>query len=402
MSGCEKCHGTGTIPCSTCEGKKTEPCKKCSGKGKVICNECHGEGEVDCSSCDGSGKEIAICPVCHNGKVQKTRWIRCSTCYGRGYRVDTKYNAKYRCGSCGGSGQVEDVYYDICPNCHGDYKRKTGKKCETCGGTGKEACSRCGGKGQTKCQECGGAGKVRCETCHGIGNVSCPDCEKREREAKERRERKEREERNRRIEAREKKEAEEKAAQERKDFCVGCGCLLALVAIVGFLIWWWMEGFTMAGLSSIGTQIKNAFGGASGQAALGAWAKIGGVLVALLVGWKLIKGKKGEASTSTKKRWKFVVLGLLFGFLGVHLAYAKRWFLFLLLWAGLIMGGAASGNSSDTAKPSDETPAAQVEQSEAKSQNNGNIVENAGFGIWAFLWIGGILFIKKDGKGNRM
>ena len=29
-------------------------------------------------------------------------------------------------------------------------------------------------------------------------------------------------------------------------------------------------------------------------------------------------------------------------------------------------------------------------------------VGNIGFGIWALLWIGGTLFIKKDGKGNRM
>ena len=117
---------------------------------------------------------------------------------------------------------------------------------------------------------------------------------------------------------------------------------------------------------------------------------------------KMIKGKKGEVSISNKKRWKFVVLGLLFGFLGLHLLYAKRWFLFLLLWAGLITGGAMSKGDKKAADEPNGTPAAQVAQEDKSEKDGDSPVSNIGFGVWALLWIGGTLFIKKDGKGNRM
>ena len=97
-----------------------------------------------------------------------------------------------------------------------------------------------------------------------------------------------------------------------------------------------------------------------------------------------------------------MVLGLLLGFLGVHLAYAKRWFLFLLLWAGIVVGGIASDKNAEAEKASDASPVTQVEQSKVRPKDNGSVVENVGMGIWALLWIGGALFIKKDGKGNRM
>lgn len=332
--------------------------------------------------------------------MKKTRWINCRDCHGKGeryYSLDKKWST---CVECDGRGQVEETYYEICPNCHGDYAKYSSEKCKKCGGKGTLACGECHGKGEIECKGCNGKGRVQCSHCKGSGSEQCPDCEKREREAKERRERKEREERNRRIEAREKKEAAEKAAQERKEMALGCGCLLAIVALVGFLVWWWMEGFTRAGLSNIGLQIKQTMGGLTG---LGNLAKIGGVLIALWVAWKMIRGKKGEESTSTKKRWKFVVLGLLLGFIGVHFAYAKRWFLFLLLWASFITGGIASDKNADAEKRAIDTSGTQVEQqTESKSENNGSMVENIGFAAWLLLWIGGALFVKKDGKGNRM
>ena len=252
---------------------------------------------------------------------------------------------------------------------------------------------------------------MKCDHCSGAGDTKCPDCEKREREAKEKREReereakerrekREREERNRRIAAREKKEAAEKAAKERKDAVVGCGCLLALVAIVGFVGWWWWEGFTMSALSGMWAQTKTAVGGGGGI------AKVIGGFVALYLGWKVIaaikrKGSGSEASTSNKKRWKFVVLGLLLGFFGIHLAYAKRWVLFLLLWAGFITGNVMSDQKKEVTNVSGEA-VTQV-QPESKSGNGSSSpLSGIGFGVWALLWIGGTLFIKKDGKGNRM
>lgn len=110
--------------------------------------------------------------------------------------------------------------------------------------------------------------------------------------------------------------------------------------------------------------------------------------------------KKSETTSKLpKKRWKFVVLGLLFGFLGIHLAYAKRWLLLLLLWAGFIAGGIFYTGS--VAEDSSEGAIRQIKQSEqAKSEND--MIGGIGFGIWALLWIGGTLFIKKDGNGNVM
>ena len=113
--------------------------------------------------------------------------------------------------------------------------------------------------------------------------------------------------------------------------------------------------------------------------------------------------KSSSVATSPKKRWKFVVLGIIFGFLGLHLAYAKRWFLFLLLWAGLICGNVMSDKKT-TVDSSHDPLEAWHEQSPVNESENesSNSIMNAGFAVWALLWIGGTLFIKKDGNGCRM
>ena len=148
----------------------------------------------------------------------------------------------------------------------------------------------------------------------------------------------------------------------------------------------------MSALSGMCGQIKSATGGAGGI------AKVIGGFVALYLGWKVIaaikrKGSGSEASTSNKKRWKFVVLGLLLGFLGVHFVYAKRWFLFLLLWAGLITGGVMSGDDKSSA--GEVTDAAVVQTENAEKKESGSPISGLGFAVWALLWIGGALFVKK-------
>lgn len=119
--------------------------------------------------------------------------------------------------------------------------------------------------------------------------------------------------------------------------------------------------------------------------------------------------KSSSVATSPKKRWKFVVLGILFGFLGLHLAYAKRWILFLLLWAGLICGNVM--NEKKTTEGAPDAPTAAQEQNQEVSPERGaqesekkssNPISNVGFAVWGLLWIGGTLFIKKDGNGCRM
>ena len=182
---------------------------------------------------------------------------------------------------------------------------------------------------------------------------------------------------------------------------LGCGCLLAIIAVIGFFIWWWVEGLTMSALPGMWEQVKNMIA----EGALGTAAKLGGAVVVLLIALSLIKrikGKKGDISKSPKKRWKFVVLGILFGFFGIHLAYAKRWLLFLLLWTGLISGNVMTHTKSATEEESDKTVARQVEPSDKAKSDGGSQIGCIGLGIWALLWIGGTLFIKKDGKGNRM
>ena len=118
--------------------------------------------------------------------------------------------------------------------------------------------------------------------------------------------------------------------------------------------------------------------------------------------------KKATSSSVTpkpknaKKRWKFVVLGLLLGFFGIHLAYAKRWFLFLLLWTGFITGNVMSGPKANSENVPAESTSQQVQTESKPSKGGSSPISGIGFGIWALLWIGGTLFIKKDGKGNRM
>ena len=120
-------------------------------------------------------------------------------------------------------------------------------------------------------------------------------------------------------------------------------------------------------------------------------------------GAKKSKTRGSDVSTSSKKRWKFVVLGLLFGYLGIHLAYAKRWFLFLLLWAAFVTGGVMSGGSGESEKPTADAEVVEVAKSdESPKKESGSPLGGIGFAVWGLLWIGGTLFIKKDGKGNRM
>ncbi len=186
--------------------------------------------------------------------------------------------------------------------------------------------------------------------------------------------------------------------KEWKEKLQGCGCLLALAAIAGFLIWWWLEGFTMAALPGMWTQAKNAVGG---EALKVIGAVCGSVLGVFLL-WKLLKSKKDDnAPKSTKKRWVFIVLGLLLGPFGVHFLYAKRWFLFLLLWAAFVTGGVMSDGKPEKAA-GDVAATQAVQQADGKKKDSGSPVGDIGFAVWALLWIGGTLFIKKDGKGNRM
>lgn len=128
---------------------KKVKCSHCHGTGEVTCSLCKGRGKRRCRDCNGSGHS---CPVCSHGKVEKTRWINCEHCAGRGYGY---VNGERRtCGRCDGRGQVKEKYSAICPNCHGDYQNEK-YICRSCGGEGIVSCSK-----TERCSVCDGTGKV--------------------------------------------------------------------------------------------------------------------------------------------------------------------------------------------------------------------------------------------------
>lgn len=274
MSECEMCHGKGTIPCPTCKGEKTEPCKKCNGSGKVPCKDCSGNGKIRCDKCYGTGKEV--CPVCYKGKVEKTRWINCSNCGGDG----RSHSDGSKCSCCYGRGQVEERYYEICPNCHGDYAHYSDNMCQGCKGHGYVTCSKCHGEKLESCGKCKGTGHLICSHCKGSGSEKCPACEQREKARKEQEAREERARREkRRKEAYEKEQARQRAKR-RVRIILGILWRIPLSIAVGFLFWWWFEGFNKEALPGMLEQVKGIRGGISKNLSL-AMMVSGGTLVAL-------------------------------------------------------------------------------------------------------------------------
>lgn len=78
--------------------------------------------------------------------------------------------------------------------------------------------------------------------------------------------------------------------------------------------------------------------------------------------------KETRGSSQQKKRWMFVVLGLLLGWMGAHYIYAKRWGLFSLHVAAFI----------------------------------GLLIAPPLGLLWLATWFGGTFFVKKDGKKMLM
>jgi len=110
------------------------------------------------------------------------------------------------------------------------------------------------------------------------------------------------------------------------------------------------------------------------------------------------KNTKMTAVCSAKKRWKFVLLGVIFGWMGAHYLYAKRTFLLLLLWASFITGVAMIGSSQGDEKQPSQDATAEV----AKKSNTNEAIGGGCIALWALLWLGGAFFVKNDGRGNRM
>ena len=106
------------VQCPICDGTGKSSCADCQGTGKIKCDRCAGDGKIDCPVCgDGVGN--------HRGKVRKSRLKNCPNCNGTGRALVKELGGKSwaDCCRCGGSGQVDDYYWDVCPNCHGDYEK---------------------------------------------------------------------------------------------------------------------------------------------------------------------------------------------------------------------------------------------------------------------------------------
>ena len=420
--------GKDKVLCLECHGDKLIKCEKCNGSGKFsTCNRCNSTGKTNCPDCGGSGKALSVCPVCVNGEVYKTRWINCAGCHGTGRRRVLKGINRgeiVSCWECGGRGQVKEKYKDICPNCHGEYERETDKPCKKCGGTGKAKCSRCDGTGHAECQACRGRGKVKCAKCGGEGYVSVDNAMsvKLMQEAA----------RDGNLQALH--DLGVAYALGQCGLAVDCGraeeCFKEILKHKDDEEYDYYADSAGGHLKYLGAVCK---GDANAMRELANWfgddeMECRGIDGSPMINgvnpnkfWKEMavkaekqvntdatkkstsKSSSGSTRTSTKKRWKFVVLGLLFGYFGLHLAYAKRWFLFLLLWAGFIVGGVMSGGKGEPEKLPTEAETTQVAQSDNKGKkDSGSPISGIGFAVWALLWIGGTLFIKKDGKGNRM
>ncbi|MBR5549566.1 MAG: hypothetical protein IKU71_07535 [Kiritimatiellae bacterium] len=113
-----------------------------------------------------------------------------------------------------------------------------------------------------------------------------------------------------------------------------------------------------------------------------------------------VSQRNNAEQKSSRKRWLFLLLGILFGWLGVHLAYARRWILFGILWAALI---GFFSNCGTTEKPTDASGQTTSAESQPTKQTGGNdAIAIPCFLTFAALWLGGALFIKKDGKRKLM
>lgn len=107
-----------------------------------------------------------------------------------------------------------------------------------------------------------------------------------------------------------------------------------------------------------------------------------------------------NAIKTNKKRWKFVLLGLLFGWFGAHYMYAKRW-LMLLLTLGSFATGVVMMNKSESNQK--EVPVQTEQQTKGDAaKGDSEAIGAVCLVLWLVMWLGGALFVKKDGCGCSM
>ena len=104
--------------------------------------------------------------------------------------------------------------------------------------------------------------------------------------------------------------------------------------------------------------------------------------------WKLLNTKSNTVAKSDRKRWLFVLIGLIFGVIGLHFLYARRKGWFVFYWSMIV------SNTAQTRLPIVKEFLAGLSPTLATVPI---FILTA-----AVILIGSIFFMKKDGAGNRM
>ena len=458
---CWECGGRGQVKetykdiCPNCHGEyereTDKPCKKCGGTGKVKCDRCDGTGHAKCKACGGRGK------------------VECEKCNGEGsITVDSATTLKLMESAAneGNFGALHDlaiayilgtdglsVNYNKAEECFRKLIKKGNEASETDEGAD---CYSDSAEAHLKFLPEIRKGNVNAmrelakwfseDALEERGLDCTPRIEGREpkefwlekaseaeKAAKTEKETKCRNEENRRS-------CKANAALRRAEKSMSFLATVLLLTTAAFFAWWWIDGANVSAFNGIGEAMRPANGNESGIVAGMSLAILGNILLAvLLLPWALLNfflGRKSERASfkSKRRRWIFKWLGALFGFIGIHLAYARRWGLFAMLLIGLFMWGGGDDKkssqvatsevheeptSTQIAKPFRERepqgaqlkgggenspePQGQDEKKPTEKKDDGILTStNIGFAVWLLLWFGGTLFIKDDGSKLEM
>lgn len=111
------------------------------------------------------------------------------------------------------------------------------------------------------------------------------------------------------------------------------------------------------------------------------------------------KGKIKKIYNSEKKRWRFVLFGIVAGWTGFHFLYIKRWGLAILYWAALLTCFVGGGDAVEVVTSFISNPGDSLGRIELST------MAWVGFGgavLSLLIWIGSVFVCKYDGKGKRL
>ena len=426
---CPRCNGTGSELCEDCDGTGKVKCEDCDGHGKVDCpvcycgkvtrtrlvncGGCNGTGVVrysygnrSCDECDGRGqieqRYKDLCPNCHGDyRLHKT----CPSCDGKGALEGDECHGKGKdiCQLCEGKGNVSittvlekseckdskivisrysNALDEFAKHADGEYLCALGQlywRADHDDATAVKYWKMAADLGSAKGQEL-------CGTCYCRGVVGCA------------------------VDKVAALKWYEKAAEQGNEialtilpdlYAYGQGCEVDLEKAIGYyknISNKTPEGEVYKGAALYAKKHADLLpkilnGDLEAMKELYKWLKNNH---SVLKWWqrenanyweKMIKKQGGEVATDStrsktegktgsaslranggKRRWKFVLVGIIFGLFGLQFAYARRWKFFFAHWAALIA----------------------------------TLFFPLVFTVCLGLWFGSIFFMKRDGNGYRM